>query len=223
MAQGGESEPREEDLSCDVHLVLGDRRVRQRPRRSQREEDLVAGAEGEEAWMISALSLWSGPSTCSSHFRLYDICNTQPLLAMALPWLWCFSLWVLLGETLSPASATNYQSWYYRRICYRPHCYHGYHGYHGHDVGRLTAGKRRRSCRGFKFPRFSKSAGEKNFENFVAVIFGLLLSDLTLYPFDVFPLIDCLSYRRAQWLRAGILSAAWASDGARSQTGAASD
>lgn len=51
---------------------------------------------------------------------------------------WIFFL-VLLGETASPASATNYQYRYYRRLCYRPHCYHGYHG---HSVGYYTRGKR---------------------------------------------------------------------------------
>lgn len=59
---------------------------------------------------------------------------------MASSSLWWIFFLVLLEETASPASATNYQYRYYRRICYRPHCYHGYHG---QSVGYYTAGKRR--------------------------------------------------------------------------------
>lgn len=46
--------------------------------------------------------------------------------------------WVFLYVMASITTAANYQYGYYRRICYRPHCYHGYHGHH---VGYLAPGK----------------------------------------------------------------------------------
>lgn len=45
LDRGGESEQGEEDLSCDVHLVLVDRRVRQRLGRRKGEEHLAGGGE----------------------------------------------------------------------------------------------------------------------------------------------------------------------------------
>lgn len=49
--------------------------------------------------------------------------------------LWIFLL--VFIET-SVTSAANYPQSYYRRICYRPHCFHGYQGY---NLGYMAAGK----------------------------------------------------------------------------------
>lgn len=50
---------------------------------------------------------------------------------------WIFFL-ILFEAIACLTSAANYPYSYYRRICYRPHCYHGYHGY---NLGHLAAGK----------------------------------------------------------------------------------
>lgn len=146
----------------------------------------------------------------------------QPLLAMALPWLWWFSLSVLLGEMTSSASAANYQPRYYRRICYRPHCYHGYRGYHGYNVGHLSAGKCRRSRGGFKFPRFSQSARGKSLR-ILDFLFVLSLYDLPLHPFDFSPERQRNSCRcnklNSEWLSMELFTVARVFDCASSQTG----
>lgn len=45
---------------------------------------------------------------------------------------------VVIVAVVSLTSAANYPYSYYRRICYRPHCYHGYRSY---NFGYLAAGK----------------------------------------------------------------------------------
>lgn len=53
------------------------------------------------------------------------------------PGSWIFIL-VVIVAVVSLTSAANYPYSHYRRICYRPHCYHGYRGY---NFGYLAAGK----------------------------------------------------------------------------------
>lgn len=87
------------------------------------------------------------------------------LQAMAWSFRWWIFLLVLHEEMASLTSATNYPYSYYRRICYRPHCYHGYHGHH---FGYVAAGKwwtcRWRWCHASSW---GLSTGGENFKGFV--------------------------------------------------------
>lgn len=57
-------------------------------------------------------------------------------ISVMTPWSprWIFCL-VLVEVMVSLVSAANYPHSYYRRVCYRPHCYHGY------SLGRVASGK----------------------------------------------------------------------------------
>lgn len=139
-------------FSCDVHLALVDRRLRQRQGRRKGRETFGRGSGMRRSFSPADLLLTPEAQ------RFFA--RSRPL-AMAPPCLWWFSMLVLLGEMPSQASATNYQPRYYRRICYRPHCYHGYRGYQGYNVGHLSAGKCRRGCSSFEFLHFFLSLEEE--------------------------------------------------------------